>query len=63
MTPGAGGGICDGELDRFCGVLGWTTGFYIARNTLWPCDRGAFAASLISPYARATACGAGQARH
>ncbi len=25
MTPGAGGGICDGELDRFCGVLGWTT--------------------------------------
>ncbi len=20
-----GGGICDGELDRFCGVLGWTT--------------------------------------
>ncbi len=37
--------------------------FYIARNTRWPCDRGAFAASLISPHAKATACGPGQARN
>ena len=37
--------------------------FYIARNTRWPCDRGALAASLISPHAKATVCGAGQARH
>ena len=37
--------------------------FYIVRNTRWPCDRGAFAASLISAHAKATACGAGQARH
>ncbi len=40
-------------LPRFC----------IARNTRWPCDRGAFAASLISPHAKATVCGAGQARN
>ena len=37
--------------------------FYIARNTRWPCDRGAFAASPTNPHAKATACGAGQARH
>ena len=37
--------------------------FYIARNTRWLCDRGALAASLFSPHAKSTACGAGQARH